>query len=134
MPPMEDNEYSPGTPLDDAGGDAELPAEPIFPDLKLTPKGEIIPDGYHWEAHRIVRNYRGSKRPEGIDSKLWQMLGSNERKKIIEEEEAKAFAEAQKGNPAPSKPTTSSAKSSKGKSPRLQRLRQLKACSLELNL
>ena len=44
--------------------------EPIFPDLKLSPKGEIIPDGFHWDGHRIVRNYKGSKRPEGIDSKL----------------------------------------------------------------
>ena len=32
-----------------------------------------------------------------IDSKLWQMLGSNERKKIIEEEDAKVIAKAQEG-------------------------------------
>ena len=56
----------------------------------LTPKGEIIPDGFHWDGHRLVRNYTGSRRPPGIDSKLWQMLGSNERKKIIEEEDAKS--------------------------------------------
>ena len=115
LPPPEDNEYSPGTPIADAGGDAEPVEEPIFPDLKLTPKGDIIPDGFHWDGHRIVRNYRGSKRPEGIDSKLWQMLSPSDRKKIIEEEEAKALAEARKGKPAPSKPATSSAKSTKGK-------------------
>lgn len=84
MLPPPDEGYSPGTPVK-AGGDDELvPEEPIFPELKLTPKGDIIPDGFHWEGHRIVRNCCGSKRLEGIDSALWQMLGSNERKKIIE--------------------------------------------------
>ena len=42
-----------------------------------------------------VTIYKGSKRPEGIDSELWKMLGSNERRQIIEEEDAKAIAEAQ---------------------------------------
>ena len=57
---------------------------------------------FHWDGHRIVRNYKGSKRPEGIDSDLWKMLGSNERKKIIQEEDAKALAKAQGGESAPS--------------------------------
>ena len=74
---------------------------PVFPDLKLTPKGEIIPDGFHWDGHRIVRNYKGSKRPEGIDSELWKMLGPQERKLIIEEE-AQAKAKEQEEKPAPS--------------------------------
>ena len=113
MPPPEEDAYSPGTPIDDAGGKAELADEPIFLELKLTPKGDIIPDGYHWDGIRLVRNYRGSKRPEGIDSALWQMLSPADRKKIIEEEEAKALAEAQKGKPSSSKPTTPKAKSSK---------------------
>ena len=60
--------------------------------------------------HRIVHNYKGYKRPEGIDSKLWQMLRTNERKKIIEEEDAKLIAKAQEG-----KPTLSISKSAKKK-------------------
>ena len=102
-PPEEELEYMPGTPYE-AGSDAEpeKPEEPVFPELRLTPKGDIIPDGFHWDGHRIVRNYKGSKRPAGIDSQLWQMLGSNERKQIIAEEEAKALAEAQGGTSAPS--------------------------------
>ena len=91
-----DLEYEPGTPVPaDSDVEPEDVPEEIFPELKLTPKGEIIPDGFHWDGHRIVRNYKGSKRPPGIDSKLWQMLGSNERKQIIEEEEAKAIKKAQ---------------------------------------
>ena len=62
---------------------------PVFPDLKLTPKGEIIPDG------------DCTKRPEGIDSELWKMLGPQERKLIIEEE-AQAKAKEQEEKPAPS--------------------------------
>ena len=73
----------------------------MFPDLRLTPKGEVIPDGFHWDGHRIVRNYKGSKRPEGIDSELWKMLGPQERKAIIEEE-AKAKAKKQEDKPEPS--------------------------------
>ena len=57
---------------------------------------------FHWDGHRIVRNYKGSKRPEGIDSELWKMLGPHERKQIIEEEDAKAKAKAQEEKPAPS--------------------------------
>ena len=102
-PPQDDLEYEPGTPLPaDSDVEPDAPEEPVFPDLVLTPKGEVIPDGLHWDGHRIVRNYKGSKRPEGIDSELWKMLGSNERKKIIEEEDAKALAEAQGGKSAPS--------------------------------
>eukprot|EP00435_Cladocopium_sp_Y103_P000431 s2766_g1.t1 len=89
-------EYSPGSPLEAAGdGEPAEPAEPIFHDIRLTPKGEVIPDGHHWDGHRIVRNYKGSKRPAGIDSTLWKMLGSNERQQIIAEEEAKAKAQAE---------------------------------------
>ena len=104
-PPQEEEEYEPGTPLPaDSDVEPDAPAEPVFPDLVPSPKGEVIPDGFHWDGHRIVHNYMGSKRPEGIDSELWKMLEleSNERKKIIEEEDAKALAEAQGGKSAPS--------------------------------
>ena len=102
-PPQEEFEYEPRTPLPaDSDVEPDAPVEPIFPDLKLTPKGEVIPDGFHWDGHRIVRDYKGSKRPEGIDSESWKMLGPNERRQIIEEEDAKAIAEAQGGKSAPS--------------------------------
>ena len=47
-PPQEDLEYEPRTPLP-AGSDAEpdAPEEPVFPDLALTPKGAVIPDGFY---------------------------------------------------------------------------------------
>ena len=105
MQPPPDHEYEPGTPLP-ADSDVEPEGMPdeIFP--------ELVPDGFHWDGHRIVRNCKGSKRPAGIDSKLRQMLGSNERKKIIEEEDAKVIAKAQEeGKSAPS----SSAKGPKKK-------------------
>ena len=80
-PPQDEYEYEPGTPLPaDSDVEPDAPQEPVFPDLKLTPKGEIIPDGFHWDGHRIVRNYKGSKRPAGIDSELWKMLGPQDRK------------------------------------------------------
>ena len=101
-PPQDEYEYEPGTPLPaDSDVEPDAPQEPVFPDLKLTPKGEIIPDGFHWDGHRIVRNYKGSKRPAGIDSELWKMLGPQDRKLIIEEE-AKKAAKEQEEKPAPS--------------------------------
>ena len=101
-PPQEEMEYEPGTPVPaDSDVEPDVPAEPVFPDLRLTPKGEVIPDGFHWDGHRIVRNYKGSKRPVGIDSELWKMLGPQERKAIIEEE-AKAKAKKQEDKPEPS--------------------------------
>ena len=101
-PPQDEYEYEPGTPLPaDSDVEPDAPEAPVFPDLKLTPKGEIIPDGYHWDGHRIVRNYKGSKRPAGIDSELWKMLNPQERKQIIEEE-AKNAAKEQEEKPASS--------------------------------
>ena len=101
-PPQDEYEYEPGTPLPaDSDVEPDAPQEPVFPDLKLTPKGEIIPAGFHWDGHRIVRNYKGSKRPAEIDSELWKMLGPQDRKLIIEEE-AKKAAKEQEEKPAPS--------------------------------
>ena len=58
-PPPEGLECEPGAPLP-ADSDVELdaPEEPIF----------------SLGGHRIVRNYKSSRRPEGIDSELWKML------------------------------------------------------------
>ena len=39
------------------------PAEEIFPEIKYTPTGQIIPDGFHWDGTRLVKSYKGSKRP-----------------------------------------------------------------------
>jgi hypothetical protein len=117
-PPQDEYEYEPGTPLPaDSDVEPDAPAEPVFPDLRLTPKGDIIPDGFHWDGHRIVRNYKGSKRPEGIDSELWKMLGPQERKQIIEEE-AKAKAKEQEEKPATS--SGSKAKKKKASTARLE--------------
>ena len=68
----------------------------------LTPKGEVIPDGFHWGGHRIVRNYKGLQNVRKGLTQNCGKKGSNERKKIIEEEDAKALAEAQGGKSAPS--------------------------------
>ena len=63
--------------------------EPIFPDIKYTPTGKPIPDGYHWDGTRLVKTYKGSKRPESIPSDLWKMLSPKDRQKLIEEEAEK---------------------------------------------
>ena len=44
------------------------PVDEIFPEIKYTPTGQIIPDGYHWDGTRLVKSYKGSKRPENIPS------------------------------------------------------------------
>eukprot|EP00435_Cladocopium_sp_Y103_P019981 s977_g4.t2 len=55
MPADDPLEYEPGTPIDAASdGVPEVSEEPIFSDIKLTPKGDVIPDGHHWDGHSIV--------------------------------------------------------------------------------
>ena len=59
----------------DALASEDKPAEEtIFPDIKYTPTGTPIPDGYHWDGTRLVKTYKGSKRPEAIPSDFWKML------------------------------------------------------------
>ena len=62
MLPPPDLEYEPGTPLP-ADVEPERVRDEIFPELRLSPKGERIPDGFHWDGHRIVRSHKASKRP-----------------------------------------------------------------------
>ena len=74
----------------DALASADQPAEePVFPDIKYTPTGKPIPDGYHWDGTRLVKTYKGSKRPESIPSDLWKMLSPKDRQKLVEEEAEK---------------------------------------------
>ena len=57
-PQEEEEEYEPGTPLPaDSDVEPDAPAEPVFPDLVPSPKGEVIPDGFHWDGHRIVTTW-----------------------------------------------------------------------------
>ena len=63
--------------------------ETIFPDIKYTPTGTPIPDGYHWDGTRLVKTYKGSKRPESIPSDFWKMLSPKDRQKLVEEEAEK---------------------------------------------
>ena len=44
------------------------PDDEIFPEIKHTPTGQIIPDGLHWDGTRLVKSYKGSKRPEHMIS------------------------------------------------------------------
>ena len=75
----------------DALASEDQPAEePIFPDIKYTPTGKPIPDGYHWDGTRLVKTYKGSKRPESIPSDFWKMLSPKDRQKLVEEEEEEA--------------------------------------------
>ena len=69
----------------DALASNERPAEePVFPDIKYTPTGTPIPDGYHWDGTRLVKTYKGSKRPESIPSDFWKMLSPKDRQKLDE--------------------------------------------------
>ena len=64
----------------------EEPAEEeMFPEIKYTPTGKPIPDGYHWDGTRLVKTYKGSKRPGSIPSDLWKMLSPKDRQKFIDE-------------------------------------------------
>ena len=87
--------------------------EPIFPDVKYTPTGKIIPDGYHWDGTRLVKTYKGSKRPEHIPSDFWKMLSPKERALLASEEQSKptgggssASGSATKGSAKKPKPAT----------------------------
>ena len=74
----------------DALASEDQPAEePVFPDIKYTPAGKPIPDGYHWDGTRLVKTYKGSKRPESIPSDFWKMLSPKDRQKLVEEEAEK---------------------------------------------
>ena len=74
----------------DALASEDKPAEEtIFPDIKYTPTGTPIPDGYHWDGTRLVKTYKGSKRPESIPSDFWKMLSPKDRQKLVEEEAEK---------------------------------------------
>ena len=74
----------------DALASEDKPAEEeMFPEIKYTPTGKPIPDGYHWDGTRLVKTYKGSKRPESIPSDLWKMLSPKDRQKLIDEEAKK---------------------------------------------
>ena len=74
----------------DALASEDQPAEEdMFPETKYTPTGKPIPDGYHWDGTRLVKTYKGSKRPESIPSDLWKMLSPKDRQKLIDEEAEK---------------------------------------------
>ena len=63
----------------------------------MTPDGRPIPEGHHWDGVRIVKTYKGSKRPKHIPSDYWVMLDPKSRKQIIREEEEKAKASSSGG-------------------------------------
>ena len=75
--------------LDALASDERPAEEPVFPDIKYTPTGTPIPDGYHWDGTRLVKTYKGSKRPESIPSDFWKMLSPKDRQKLVEEEAEK---------------------------------------------
>ena len=56
---------------------------------KYTPTGKPIPDSYHWDGTRLVKTYKGPKRPDSIPSDLWRMLSPKDREKLIAEEAEK---------------------------------------------
>ena len=66
--------------------DDKSPEEEMFPEIKYSPTGKPIPDGYHWGGTRRVKTYKGSKRPDSIPSDLWRMLSPKDREKLIVEE------------------------------------------------
>ena len=76
--------------MPDALASEDQPAEEdTFPEIKYTPTGQPIPDGYHWDGTRLVKTYKGSKRPESIPSDLWKMLSPKDGQKLIDEEAEK---------------------------------------------
>ena len=86
-------EYEPSIDADAVGD--ELPGGPASgskgPDDE-TPDGRPIPKGHHWDGIRIVKTYKGSKRPKDISSEFWRSIGPKDRQKLIEEDAKKRSA------------------------------------------
>jgi len=61
----------------------------MFSEIKYTPTGKSIADGYHWDGTRLVKTYKGSERPESVPSDLRKMLSPKDRQKLIDEEAEK---------------------------------------------
>ena len=80
------------------------------PKSSIPPTGQIIPDGFHWDGTRLVKSYKGAKRPEHIPPDFLRMLSPKEREKLVAEE-AEKFA----GSSGSGAPSSSSAKASKKK-------------------
>ena len=81
-----------------ANGEEEPAAVESEPSKEsATPDGRPIPEGHHWDGVRIVKTYKGSKRPKHIPSDYWVMLDPKSRKQIIREEEEKAKASSSGG-------------------------------------
>ena len=80
------------------------PDDEFFPEIKHTPTGEIIPDCFHWDGTRLVKSYKGSKRPAHIPSDF------KEREKLVAEE-----AEKLAGGSGSAASSSSAAKASKKK-------------------
>eukprot|EP00435_Cladocopium_sp_Y103_P032401 s1446_g8.t1 len=101
------------------------PEEDIFGDdeAKRTPKGDPIPDGYHWDGTRIVKTYKGTKRPPTIPSDFWRMLGPKERAELAAEEAAKAFGSSGSGGASSSAAPRGDTKKKKKSSATVRRLR-----------
>ena len=51
------------TVLNVLADDDESPEEEMFPEIKYSPTGKPIPDGYHWDGTRRVKTYKGVKAP-----------------------------------------------------------------------
>ena len=100
IPQQSDLEYTPSIapdPIEPPAQEKEPPvdvemkkssAEPLEPG-EVMPDGSIAPDGYHYDGVRLVKTYKGSKRPRSIPSQLWKMMGPRQREKAIREEEQK---------------------------------------------
>ena len=98
IPQQSDLEYTPSVapePIVPPAKEKEPPvdvelkkssAEPLEPG-EMMPDGSIVPDGYRYDGVRLVKTYKGSKRPRGILSELWKMMGPRQREKAIREEE-----------------------------------------------
>ena len=89
-------EYEPSIDADAVGD--EQPGGPASgskgpdDDLEKTPDGRPIPKGHHWDGIRIVKTYKGSKRPKDISSEFWRSIGPKDRQKLIEEDAKKRSA------------------------------------------
>ena len=63
-------EYEPSDGEDEAAGDGEpaRPAPAAGPpeEGEFTPDGTPVPKGHHWDGIRVVKTYKGSKRPKDI--------------------------------------------------------------------
>ena len=83
-----------GSSTDKPGSDSKPKPSTSSHDPFTMPAGKPVPEGYNWDAIRLLRNKKGSKRPPDTYSEEWRNMSRNQRDADIERYQAKLKREA----------------------------------------